>query len=77
MLEKITTPNQSHYVDATSVAAIYAALGDREAALHWLERGYQARAIGMLMLRVSPEFDSLRSDTRFSDMLKRVGEPRS
>jgi len=51
---------------------VYAALNDKEQAFAWLEKAYQERDWGLVQLKVFPEFDSLRSDTRFSDLLKRM-----
>jgi uncharacterized glyoxalase superfamily protein PhnB len=52
---------------------VYTALGDEERALDWLEKAYQARDNRMIDLKVDPEWDSLRSDARFNDLLRRLG----
>jgi len=61
------------YSNAPEVSMIYAALGDRDQAMNWIERGYQERFNPGLLLR--PGFDPLRSDTRFQDLLHRTGLP--
>lgn len=52
---------------------IYARLGDKEDALKELERESEERfALGTLV-NVDPAFDSLRSDPRFVDLVRRMG----
>jgi len=55
------------------VAALYASAGDNGKALQWLERAYRDRAFGLIFAGVAPEFDSLHTDPRFRDLVRRVG----
>ena len=57
------------------VALVYAGLGEKDQALAWIEKAYQARSFFMPMLQVEPRFDGLRSDPRFQDLLRRMGFP--
>jgi len=66
-----TLREESERVNAHDIAAIYALLGEKDQAFDWLERGYQARNLGA-WLRVEPNLDSLRSDPRFQDLLRRM-----
>lgn len=54
-------------------ARTYARLGDHDRALEWLEKAYEERLDYMVLLNVDPIFNSLRSDLRFSDLLRRMG----
>ena len=64
--------SKRRYVFPTDYAIIYAGLGDKDKAFEWLEEGY--REGGLLTgLKVDPHWDSLRTDSRFADLLKRVG----
>jgi serine/threonine protein kinase/Tfp pilus assembly protein PilF len=56
------------------VAEDYARLGDKEAAFTWLHRCFEERA-GMNFVKFDPAFDSLHSDPRFADLLRRMGLP--
>ena len=47
-------------------------LGNTEETLKWLEAAYKERTEPLAYLRVDPRFDSLRSDARFEDLLRRV-----
>ena len=53
----------------------YADLGDKNNAFVWLEKAYEQRASGLIFLRLLPDFDSLRSDPRYADLVKRIGFP--
>jgi hypothetical protein len=54
-------------------APIYAALGEHEQALEWLEKAYEDHSSPLAWLKVDPWFDSLRAEPRFADLLRRVG----
>jgi TolB-like protein/DNA-binding winged helix-turn-helix (wHTH) protein/Flp pilus assembly protein TadD len=56
-----------------NIALIYVGLGDQDQAMSWLNKGYEARFNPSILLR--PAFDSLRSDARFKELLRRVGLP--
>ncbi len=65
------------YVPAEGVAAIYAGLGDREAAFAWLDRAVETRGVGLIFLAVEPMYESLQSDPRFQQLVSRIGLGRS
>jgi TolB-like protein/DNA-binding winged helix-turn-helix (wHTH) protein/Tfp pilus assembly protein PilF len=56
------------------LAVIYTALGDKDRAIAWLEKGYEERFNPSVLLR--PGFDPLRSDSRFKELVSRIGLPR-
>jgi TolB-like protein/Tfp pilus assembly protein PilF len=57
-------------------AALFARVGDVDAAFEWLERAYAVRVPQLYVMISGPDFDSLRSDPRFDDLLRRAGLPR-
>jgi TolB-like protein/DNA-binding winged helix-turn-helix (wHTH) protein len=57
------------------VARDYAALRDRDNCLLWLEKSYSEKDSRLIELSLDPCFDSLRSDPRFQDLLRRIGLP--
>jgi TolB-like protein/Tfp pilus assembly protein PilF len=57
------------------VPQIYARLGDTQKALKSLDRNYEERRALGTLLNVDPAFDSLRSDPRFGDLVRRMGLP--
>ena len=52
---------------------VYARLGESEKALAELEVNYEERRPLGTLLNVDPAFDSLRSDPRFADLVRRMG----
>ena len=50
-------------------------LGDKEKAFAWLEKAFQERTLTMVSLKSDQYWDSLRSDPRFAELLRRVGLP--
>jgi len=54
-------------------ALVHAGLGDRDSTFDYLERAYQERDRMLSMLQVDPAWDESQSDTRFRDLLQRVG----
>jgi hypothetical protein len=53
-------------------AVIYAALGDKDKAIEWLEKAYAEREYYLTYAKVDPAFDPVRSDPRFQDLLRRM-----
>jgi DNA-binding winged helix-turn-helix (wHTH) protein/TolB-like protein len=62
-----------YYVSADTPASYYARLGDRERAFEWLERAFEERSAHLVFLKVSPMYDNLRADPRYTDLLRRMG----
>jgi tetratricopeptide (TPR) repeat protein len=52
---------------------IYAPLGDTQNTLESLNRNYEERRALGTLLNVDPAFDSLRSDQRFGNLVRRMG----
>ena len=57
---------------AIEFARIYSELGQRDEALKWLEKAYENKEGDTAWLKVSPEWDKIRDDPRFADMLRRM-----
>ena len=55
------------------MAIVYTGLGERDAAFDWLEQALDERDFWMIYLNTYPVFDSLRDDSRFHDLGRRVG----
>ena len=74
-LENYKESAKSNYVPSVLVAEACVRVGDKECVFEWLERGFEERDDLMINLKVEPVFDSLRSDPRFQDLVRRVGIP--
>jgi eukaryotic-like serine/threonine-protein kinase len=72
-LEIMQTQAQSRYVYAHRFAELYARLGEREQALHWLEKAYDERSARIIWIGINPIFDALRDEPRFTALLQRMG----
>jgi serine/threonine-protein kinase len=71
LLNKLKTTKE--YVSPCELAILYAGLGNKEEAFAALDRAYDAHDPLMQYLKVEPHYDSLRSNQRFVDLLRKVG----
>jgi serine/threonine protein kinase/TolB-like protein len=60
---------------AYDIAEIYAWRGEKDKAFEWLDRAYQQRSSDLYGFRNNPDFASLRSDARFTAMLRKMKLP--
>jgi len=58
-----------------SIAVVHAMLGEKEQALEWLEKAYFAREPNVVFLKTKYNWDSLRDDPRFQDLVRRMNFP--
>lgn len=56
-------------------AIVLSGLGDISSALECLEKAYEERSPFLYMLNIFPWFNSLHSNSRFADLVRRVGLP--
>ena len=70
----IDKAQQSHQ-GGLLIALVFAALGDRDQAFHWLEQAYTEHDTFLPWLKVDPEFDIMRADPRFEELVHRIGIP--
>ncbi len=59
-------------VSPVTFAGIYTYLGEKDQAFEWLEKAFAERETGLTFLKVSPAWDPLRDDPRFTDLLLRM-----
>jgi tetratricopeptide (TPR) repeat protein len=71
VLEELTETSRQRYVSPITIAIIYIGLREKDEALGGLTKAYEERESGM-MLR-NPQFESLRSDPRFDNLVRRIG----
>lgn len=57
------------------LALTYLGLGEMDRAYEWIERAYLERSSWLPALNILPQFDEMRSDQRFIDLLRRIGLP--
>ena len=75
MISRLQKHVQDAGVGRYEIALVYAALGKKDEAFAWLEKSFAARDKGLTYLKIDPCLDPLRSDSRFQDLVRRVGLP--
>ncbi len=73
VIDQLQKVARQSYVSSYGLAQIYAALGDKQHAMKWLQSAYDERAVWMEYLKVDPVLDSLRSQPRFQDLVRQMG----
>jgi serine/threonine-protein kinase len=63
------------YVSPGELAILYGALGDKEAAFQSFEKAFAEHDLQLQFLKVDPAYDPLRDDSRYQDLIRRVGLP--
>lgn len=66
---------QRRYVAAFDIAVVYAGLGATENTFEWLERAFLERSTWLVHLKWDDRFAGVRTDTRFTALLRRMGIP--
>jgi TolB-like protein/DNA-binding winged helix-turn-helix (wHTH) protein len=64
---------QGRYVRSSEIAENYLRNGNKPQALHWLGKAYEERDSTLVFLPVDAEFDPLRSDPQFQQLIKKIG----
>jgi serine/threonine protein kinase/Flp pilus assembly protein TadD len=75
LLGELIEQSKTHYVPSYWIAVIYVGLGEKDEALKLLEKAYQERSFFLLFIKTEPKLDDLRSDPRFTDLVRRIGFP--
>ena len=73
LLEGLKDKRRRDYLRPYILAEDYAALGEKDLALEWLQKAYEERDDWIAWIKVDPIIDGLRADPRFAALLKRVG----
>jgi Tfp pilus assembly protein PilF len=72
VIASLNALSKRQYVSPFDIAAIYVRLGDKQRAFDGLEKEYREHSSQLIGLKVDPFYDSLRSDPRFDDLLRRM-----
>jgi serine/threonine-protein kinase len=73
ILKQLQTSEE--YVSTGELAILYTALGDKAAAIQSLEKAFAEHDAQLQYIKTAAEFDPLRSDPRFQDLLRRMNFP--
>ncbi|HJY84892.1 MAG TPA: hypothetical protein VKK81_27895 [Candidatus Binatia bacterium] len=76
IVRELRRKSETTYVSNYLIAAIYAGLHDKHKAFEFLERAYQERSWDLpYFLKADLRIDSLRSESRFRDIERRIKLP--
>jgi tetratricopeptide (TPR) repeat protein len=70
VLDQIDELSKREYVSPFIRAVIYGALGEKDKAFEWLDKSLDEHFV--THIKTNPDFDPLRSDPRFADLLRRM-----
>ncbi len=73
IIDELKERSNTSYVPPYNIAIVYAGLGDKDQAFAWLDRAFEERSGYLTWLTTDPQLDGLRPDSRFADLLRRVG----
>jgi TolB-like protein/Flp pilus assembly protein TadD len=73
ILESLVQEDQQGMSRAYAIALVHAGLGEKEAALDWLEKAYARRDSSLPYLKVEIRLEPLQSHPRFVALLRRMG----
>ena len=72
VLNALLKSSTETYVPPYNLALAYNAVGEREKAIDYLEKGFSEKDVRMVFLKIEPQWNSLRSEPRFVDLMKRM-----
>ncbi len=75
ILDDLQKLAKERYVAPHFFAGIYVGLGEHDRAIEYLEKSYEEHCHWLIYLHIDPSLDDLRNDSRFQDLLRRVGLP--
>jgi TolB-like protein/DNA-binding winged helix-turn-helix (wHTH) protein/Flp pilus assembly protein TadD len=75
VIARLREESKRHYVNKYEVALIYVGLGQNDQAFEWLDKAFRGHSDQLIYLNVDPRLDSIRCDSRFTELVRRVGIP--
>jgi eukaryotic-like serine/threonine-protein kinase len=75
LIYELKDKRRREYLRPYILAEDYAALGEKNEAMDWLEKAYEERDDWINWIKVDPNLDVVRSEPRFTALLRRVGFP--
>jgi tetratricopeptide (TPR) repeat protein len=70
--EEASAHERPEDVNHQSLALIHLKLGNKDRALEWLEKAFEARTSTPFRVKLSPFFDEITSDPRFEELMKKT-----
>jgi len=73
IIKRLEKEANERFVSAYSVGLVHSAMNDIDKAFERFELAFQQKDEFLSLLKVDPRLDSLRTDDRYHDLLRRVG----
>jgi serine/threonine protein kinase/Tfp pilus assembly protein PilF len=73
IIEELKDLSGEHYVSPFLIAVVHVGLGENDKAFEWLEKAYEERNELLVWMKLNPILDPIRTDSRFSELLKKIG----
>lgn len=73
IIVQLQEQSKTTYVSPYAIAIVYVGIEDKDQAIAWLEKAYAERSRRLIGLKNNPVWDGMRSDSRFADLVRRVG----
>jgi hypothetical protein len=73
VIEELKELSKRRFVLPYFIATIYTGLSDKDQAFAYFEKAYEVSHPGIALVNVDPKFDTLRSDPRFTELVRRIG----
>ena len=71
IISQLEALSKKRYVSPLYFAIVYAGMKDNDKAIEYLNKAFDARHPGLVLIRIEPMFDGLRGDERFKALIKR------
>ena len=71
-VDGLTEVSKYGHVSSYSIGEVHMRMGEKERAIKWLQQAYDEHDTELVSLAVQPEFNPIRSDPRFQEILKHM-----
>src|SRR5215469_394380 len=75
VVEELIANIKSRFVCPFEIGTTYLSLGQKDEAFLWFEKAYEERSICIFTMKFDPRLDSIRSDPRYKNIIRRVAFP--
>ena len=73
MLDELNELSKKRYVSSLEIARVHTALGEKDQVFDCFNKAVEEREGWLIWVKLEPSFDSLRSDARYAELLRRMG----
>jgi len=77
IIRELETKWKARYFSPTILALAHTGAGNKDGAFAWLTKAYEARDPQLIWLAAEPQFESLRPDPRFQNLMRQMGIPQT